>query len=304
LDALFVKDPQLCIPYSDRMVELYATFGVSQLMSFLRASNFYDLEKAYGICHKHDFVPEMVFLLGRMGNNKQALMLILDRLGDVQRAIEFAKEQADDDLWEDLLQYSEKRPDFIRALLEHVGAEINPIRLIERIRNGLEISGLKPALVKILQASNLQVSLLEGCRDILSNDCRTSALELNRAQTGSARGSPRATCEVCGLLAFPRSSEPSIGQLVVIYLCRHIVHAECALPNPDIELPPHTENMSVTHLLFADNPHGERAKQRELSAKLSYAAAVRVRISSCPVCAYRRGTLKPPSLLRQMSLSA
>lgn len=30
-------------------------------------------------------MPEMVFLLGRMGNNKQALMLIIERLGDVQR---------------------------------------------------------------------------------------------------------------------------------------------------------------------------------------------------------------------------
>jgi hypothetical protein len=52
--------------------------------------------------------------------------------------------------------------DFIRALLEHVGAEINPIRLISRIRDGLEIPGLKPALVKILQASNLQVGREPG----------------------------------------------------------------------------------------------------------------------------------------------
>lgn len=52
----------------------------------------------------------MVFLLGRMGNNKKALMLIIERLGDVERAIEFAKEQSDDDLWEDLLKYSETRP--------------------------------------------------------------------------------------------------------------------------------------------------------------------------------------------------
>jgi hypothetical protein len=52
----------------------------------------------------------MVFLLGRMGNNKQALLLIIERLGDVQRAIDFAKEQADDELWEDLLTYSETRP--------------------------------------------------------------------------------------------------------------------------------------------------------------------------------------------------
>lgn len=45
-----------------------------------------------------------------MGNNKQALMLIIERLGDVQRAIDFAKEQKDEDLWEDLLSYSESRP--------------------------------------------------------------------------------------------------------------------------------------------------------------------------------------------------
>lgn len=48
--------------------------------------------------------------------------------------------------------------DFIRTLLEHVGAEINPIRLISRIRDGMEIPGLKAALIKIVQASNLQVS--------------------------------------------------------------------------------------------------------------------------------------------------
>ncbi|KAF9014700.1 hypothetical protein BDZ89DRAFT_1166711 [Hymenopellis radicata] len=58
-------------------------------------------------------------------------------------AIEFAKEQADDDLWEDLLQYSESRPAFIV--------------------NGLEIPGLKEGHIKILQDFQLQMSLLDGC---------------------------------------------------------------------------------------------------------------------------------------------
>lgn len=30
-------------------------------------------------------MPEMVFLLGRMGNNREALMLIIQRLNDVER---------------------------------------------------------------------------------------------------------------------------------------------------------------------------------------------------------------------------
>jgi len=84
LDSLFDKDPQFCLPYSDRIVELYAEYDHDRLMPFLRASNFYDLEKALKICRERDYVTEMVFLLGRMGNNKQALMLIIERLGDVQ----------------------------------------------------------------------------------------------------------------------------------------------------------------------------------------------------------------------------
>jgi hypothetical protein len=57
------------------------------------------------------------------------------------QAIDFAKEQHDDDLWEDLLRYSETRPAFIKGLLENVSTEMNPIRLIRRIQNGLEIRG-------------------------------------------------------------------------------------------------------------------------------------------------------------------
>jgi hypothetical protein len=128
-----------------------------------------------------------------MGNNKQALMLIIERLGDVERAIDFAKEQRDEDLWEDLLSYSETRPLFIRALLEHVGSEINPIRLISRIKDGLEVPGLKKAVVKILQSSNLQAGLLQGCQSILEGDVDAFMRLLERGQTGCLRGSRTST---------------------------------------------------------------------------------------------------------------
>lgn len=110
LDALFDKDAHLAFDYSDLQVDLYADFKPDKLMDFLRASNYYSLERAYQICDARDLVPEMVFLLGRMGDNKRALTLIIERLGDVQRAIDFAREQNDTDLWEDLLKYCETKP--------------------------------------------------------------------------------------------------------------------------------------------------------------------------------------------------
>ncbi|KAJ8487764.1 hypothetical protein ONZ45_g14207 [Pleurotus djamor] len=183
LDALMDKDPYLASDFADSQVKLYAEFDTPRLIDFLRASNYYNLEKAYAVCTERDLVLEMVFLLGRMGNNKKALTLIIERLGDVNRAIDFAKEQADDDLWEDLLKYSETRPTFIRGLLENVGAEIDPIRLIRRIKNGLEIPGLKEALIKILQDFHLQISLLEGCQTILNGDSSDLAGKLHRDQT-------------------------------------------------------------------------------------------------------------------------
>lgn len=48
--------------------------------------------------------------LGRMGNSRSALKMIMKELHDVDKAIEFAKEQDDGELWEDLILYSIDKP--------------------------------------------------------------------------------------------------------------------------------------------------------------------------------------------------
>lgn len=45
LDSLFDKDPHLAFDYSDLQVDLYAEFNQSKLVDFLRASNYYNLER-------------------------------------------------------------------------------------------------------------------------------------------------------------------------------------------------------------------------------------------------------------------
>lgn len=257
LDALFERDSNQVTPYSDLQVNLYAEFEPERLMAYLRAmSSFYSFEKAYKVCSDHDYIPEMVFLLGRVGDNKRALSLIIERLGDVERAIDFAKEQNDDDLWEDLLKYSESRPAFIRGLLENVGPEIDPIRLIRRIKNGLEVPGLKQALIKILSDFALQISLLEGCEAILSHDTRVLADELQRSQRYATYADRETVCSTCGqvlfstLTAFSGNNEADgAGKMVtdtfsaarqpkvVVYLCGHMHHLTCLLPTANIPAP-------------------------------------------------------------------
>ncbi|TDL30074.1 vacuolar assembling protein VPS41 [Rickenella mellea] len=273
LDALFDKDPHLASDYADNQVALYAEFAPKRLLDFFRASSYYSLQKAFNTCKDKDFVPEMVFLLGRMGDNKNALNLIIERLGDVHRAIDFAKEQNDDDLWEDLLRYSETKPEFIRGLLENVGANIEPIRLIRRIKNGLEIPGLKEALITILSDFNLQLSLLDGCRAVLGGDCSDLSRNLQRDQVRGFFGSAATPCPICNL---PIYSGPQ--SLALLFLCRHVVHATCVRGGDNL---PQRPDPVLSNLSSGGPNYG-------LAGKIAFAAVIKNRVSrGCPVCEKR-----------------
>ncbi|WAQ93716.1 VPS41-like protein [Mya arenaria] len=88
----------LVTPYSGNMVKLYAEFNQAKLLPFLRSSIPYPLDMALKVVEERSLRPEQVFLLGRMGNIKQALQLITDELRDVDQAIEFCKEHNDQEL--------------------------------------------------------------------------------------------------------------------------------------------------------------------------------------------------------------
>ncbi|KAF8885807.1 hypothetical protein BD779DRAFT_1532495 [Infundibulicybe gibba] len=271
LHALVDKDPHLVSNFADLQVKLYAEYATPRLIDFLRVTNYYNLEMAYSVCESKDLVPEMVFLLGRMGNNKQALTLIIERLGDVHRAIDFAKEQGDDDLWEDLLRYSETRPAFIRGLLENVGAEISPIRLIRRIKNGLEIPGLKEALIKILQDFHLQISLLEGCHTILNGDSSDLSRKLQNDQTNGFFLTANTCCPICS-----RPLQDTPQGLNLLFLCRHVVHATCASGGDQL---PDQPNPMLREIGLGP------VSARGVNGKIAFESTIRKRLDrGCPVC--------------------
>lgn len=233
LHKLFLKDPQSGQEFHDLQVELYAEFERPRLLPFLRNSHFYHLEKAFEICKERKFIEEMVFLLGRMGNNKKALSLIMDQLNDIQKAIDFAKEENDEELWEDLINESLDKPEFIKELLVNIGTHVDPIKLIKRIRNGMEIPSLRDALVKILHDFNLQVSLHEGCKTILDKD---SVDLIQRQVKVQARGySVLETdkCHACqGTLVVNDTREASD---LTYFFCQHKFHDNCLKQTAQME---------------------------------------------------------------------
>ncbi|PKI63406.1 hypothetical protein CRG98_016211 [Punica granatum] len=141
------------------------------LLPFLRSSQHYTLEKAYDICVKRDLVKEQVFILGRMGNSKQALAVIINNLGDIEEAVEFVTMQHDDDLWEELIKQCLNKPEMVGMLLEHTVGNLDPLYIVNMVPNGLEIPKLRDRLVKIITDYRTETSLRHGCNDILKADC-------------------------------------------------------------------------------------------------------------------------------------
>uniref|UniRef100_A0A4W5R5Z3 Vacuolar protein sorting-associated protein 41 homolog n=1 Tax=Hucho hucho TaxID=62062 RepID=A0A4W5R5Z3_9TELE len=214
LHKLFKRDHHKGQRYHERQIGLYAEYDRPNLLPFLRDSIHCPLEKALEICQERNFVEETVFLLSRMGNCRRALQMIMEELEDVDKAIEFAKEQDDAELWEDLISYSIDKPPFITGLLNNIGTHVDPILLIHRIKEGMEIPNLRDSLVKILQDYNLQILLREGCKKILVADSLSLLQKMQRTQMRGVRVDDMAQ-----------------NFSVVVFHCRHMFHKEC-LPSP------------------------------------------------------------------------
>jgi hypothetical protein len=149
LHVLSDYDPHAGKDFGTLQAQLTAEYFPERLMTLLRTSNYVPLNEALQICQSRQLIAEQVFVLQRMGMTSQALELIVTKLGAsssgeggkalgekhaVEKAIEFCKEVDDDDLWDDLIQRSLEKPEFILGLLNNTGAHINPQRLIKRIR--------------------------------------------------------------------------------------------------------------------------------------------------------------------------
>ncbi|ESO12746.1 hypothetical protein HELRODRAFT_105502 [Helobdella robusta] len=227
LSQLFLKDQHIGKEYHQMQVELYAEFDRSKLMHFLKSSSYITLSESLEICRAKDLVPEMVFLLDRMGNTKEALQLTLKRGQSVKEAIDFCMQHLDKELWQDLINYAIDKPEYISVLLNNVGGHIDPVSLISRIKNRMEIPGLRDSLVTILHDCSLQISLQKTCGNLLNTDCIEMFKLWHTLQSLATRIDGYIVCSNCSKKLLQNSEDRN--DELVIFQCRHAFHTHCVL---------------------------------------------------------------------------
>ena len=169
--------------HADLAVELFAQYDRDLLMAFLQASSLYSFDKAAEICTRMGYTSELVLIYSKTGQTERALMLIIDEIGDVHEAIKFAKKNPD--LWDNLLDYSMDKPPFIRGLLEEAGTAIDPIKLVRRIPERVEIEGLKQGIQKLMREYDVQVDISEGVARVLRGEVSAG---METLRSGRAKG--------------------------------------------------------------------------------------------------------------------
>ncbi|GAM24798.1 hypothetical protein SAMD00019534_079730, partial [Acytostelium subglobosum LB1] len=223
LHTLFLKDARAGMDFHELQVSLYAQYEPDLLLPFLRNSISYNLDKALQICKERNLYAEMVYILGRMGSAKDALNLILDKLRNIKDAIEFVEQQKDNDLWSYFINKAITNPLYVSELLENIGSHVDPIKLIRMIPDKMEIQNLRNRLVKILSDYNLQMSLREGCKEILKSDCvYLSETHLDALRAGHSM-EEYTKCATCSQSIVTHKPDCSI----VLYFCNHVYHSRC-----------------------------------------------------------------------------
>ncbi|XP_034950259.1 vacuolar protein sorting-associated protein 41 homolog [Chelonus insularis] len=213
--------------YHGLLIRLYADYSRDKLLPLLKRSDNYPIQTALDICSQRHFYPEMVYLLGRIGNTSEALSLMTKELNDIQGAIAFCQEHNDEELWNDLINYSLQKSENITFLLQKIGTYVDPRLLVQKIEPSMEIPGLKKALVKMMCDYNLQVSVQEGCKKILSNDYFNLHEKLVKSHHKGFYIDDDQMCGACHgkvIVRDPRN--------LVVFYCKHLFHEDCL---PDFE---------------------------------------------------------------------
>ena len=234
-----------------------------------------------------------MYLYSKTGQTKRALFLIIDSLADVSQAIAFAKSQDDADLWDDLLNYSMDKPRFIRGLLEEVGTTIDPVKLVRRIPEGLEIQGLREGLSRMIKEYVVQESISEGVAKVLRGEVAQAQNTLRSGQRKGVRfdvvhdisgkaheaGSQAGRCLGCHVAFGEAEVETLVG-----FACGHVWHLSHRLEYGKQEwerpLTPPEEGRRNR-----DEDDEYASAMHSVGSKVTHARLLRDRISGgCPVC--------------------
>lgn len=225
LDALARKDPSILANYDlyDDLILLYSEFAPKKLLPLLTQNDNYSMGKSLDVCKRRKYYPEMAYLLGRMGDNKEKLNLVVNRLMDIHQAIEICRSQNESYLWHYLVDLSIDKPKFLEIILQKVGNYTDPIILIHKIEGKTSIPDFKNTIANMITGCKLQIPLEVEHTKIVVNECFQLLEKCHNEMKKGWGINQHHVCNACNKYIIGHNR---VGKAFVFH-CRHMFHEEC-----------------------------------------------------------------------------
>lgn len=240
LKLLFAQDEIAGQGYHMQMVELFAEYDPMGLLPFLRASERYPLEEALAVCQRKGLREEVAYLLGRAGRVSDALRILLEEVGDVGRAVEFASETQDPQLWETLVGFVLQHSHLLVPLLDHldaleskrlraIGSEsqqpqpppmATPAHVLRLLPSETPLPRIATSVQRVLDSLRLSADLHEACSKISASEM-VSQKKACIAKCNRGTATLALHCSLCG---------GAVSSSGIVIVGRAVLHQQCHSP--------------------------------------------------------------------------
>lgn len=204
LDALTAFSPTSTSRYHPALAQLYLHHCPSKLLPFVRNRQVENLDWLTLACQAEQrrMFPELVYIIGRTGNDKEAVRIALRCLRDVTLAIQYVQDSEDTSLWDEMIAHVIESQELVGQFLEVVGDRFDPSVFLRRVpaENRLCIPQLGQRLGRLIIDRKSSLGIAEAHLHSLSNDVVTATRRLRRSMGAATRINPCQPCALCRLV--------------------------------------------------------------------------------------------------------
>ena len=183
------------------LADLLVRYAPHQLLGFVKNRQVSNLDwcKLAVEVEQRRMFPELVYITGRRGNDKEAVRIALRCLRDVALAIQYVVDSNDSMLWEELIRHVIQSPELIGKFLDAAGDRYDPSEFLRKVpqENRLVISRLGPRLGQLVVDRKSSLCISQAYLGAVEED-NLQLLKSNRRRAlRGQRHQPFARCGYC-----------------------------------------------------------------------------------------------------------
>lgn len=224
LHELTIFSPNSTAGYHQELAELYLEFAPGSLLGFVRNREVDALDwlKLASQVEQRRMFQELVYIIGRTGNDSEAIRVALRCLGNVSLAIEYVVDSGDETLWELTIGHVLQSQSLIGQFLDVVGDRYDPAKFLARIPscNRFNIPHVCPKLARLCVDRQCTENIAEAQVHVVAEESFGRMRRLQKESRKGVRVAPfMETCILC--------KQPTFLENSIVAGHRGVLHASC-----------------------------------------------------------------------------